>query len=195
MTLSRTNACSEVHGSKQLSQHGGWQEVSRYHTRGESEDFVAHRQKNMQTRGFTLALKPRDITRSPKQGHWWPYKKDWCSPICFQKLKRKKKEKKFISNYRNIASNVANAQCKLAFKRVKGKMSSRLETGDGEQCTNTYCADSEPIEETRGRHEGTLTDVDVISHPVQRHCWTTGWFGSHGRNLSRFESAKRGIKS
>ena len=34
----------------------------------------------------TLALKPRtDVTRSPKQGHQWPHKKDLCPP----KLKKK----------------------------------------------------------------------------------------------------------
>ena len=34
----------------------------------------------------TLALKPRgDITRSPKQGHQWPHKKDPCPPKIFKK--------------------------------------------------------------------------------------------------------------
>ena len=32
------------------------------------------------------ALKPRvDVTRSPKQGHQWPHKKDLCPPIFFLK--------------------------------------------------------------------------------------------------------------
>ena len=47
------------------------------HTRGESEYSVVCRQYNMQVRGSTLALKPRaDVTKSPKQGHQWPHKKD-----------------------------------------------------------------------------------------------------------------------
>ena len=41
----------------------------------------------MQVRESTLALKPRaDITRSPKQGHQWPYKRT----CVLQKFKKKK---------------------------------------------------------------------------------------------------------
>ena len=34
----------------------------------------------------TLVLKPRpDVTRSPKQGHQWPHKKDSCPTKIFKK--------------------------------------------------------------------------------------------------------------
>ena len=53
---------------KWLSCHAGHQEISRCHTRGEFEEFVAHTQRSTQTRESTLALKPRtDVTRGPKQ--------------------------------------------------------------------------------------------------------------------------------
>ena len=65
-----------------------------------------------------------------------------------------------------------NVMCKQRHRAalLTVKVKEAQETGDGQQCTNTYCADSETIEEPRGRHEGPLTDVDMISHPVQRHC-------------------------
>ena len=43
------------------------QEVSRCHTRGESQESIARRQPSTQARGSTLALKSRvHVTRSPK---------------------------------------------------------------------------------------------------------------------------------
>ena len=58
-----TNACSQVHGSKRLGCHTGHHEVSRSHTRGESEDSVAHKQMDSPLEEFT---------KSPKQGYQWP---------------------------------------------------------------------------------------------------------------------------
>ena len=67
--------CVQVRGSKRLDCHAGHQEVSRCRTRGECEEFGAHRQQSMQVRGSTLFLKPRaDITRSRKQGISGPTK-------------------------------------------------------------------------------------------------------------------------
>ena len=44
---------------KQPSRHAGCQEVSRCHTRGESDESIAHWWQSMRVRGFTLTLKPR----------------------------------------------------------------------------------------------------------------------------------------
>ena len=43
---------------KCLSFHATHQEVSRCHTKGESEESSAHAQRKMQVGGFTMALKP-----------------------------------------------------------------------------------------------------------------------------------------
>ena len=67
---------------KQLSCHAGYQEVSRCHTRGESEESIVYRQWSMQARESTLTLKPSsDPIRNPNQGCQWPHKKDLCLPI------------------------------------------------------------------------------------------------------------------
>ena len=66
----------QVRGSKRFDCHAGHQEVSRCRTRGECEEFSAHRQQSMQVRGSTLSLKPRaDITRSRKLAISGPTKK------------------------------------------------------------------------------------------------------------------------
>ena len=36
--------------------------------------------------GGVLALKPRDVTRSPKQGYHWLHKKDLCPPKIFENI-------------------------------------------------------------------------------------------------------------
>ena len=52
--------------------HAGCQEVTRCHTRGESEDHSSEKA----CKGSTLALKPRaDVTRSPNRGTSGPTKK------------------------------------------------------------------------------------------------------------------------
>ena len=57
--------------------HAGYQNVSRYRTRGESEDHTSEKAH----KGSTLDLKPKaDVTRSPRQGYQWPHKKDLCHP-------------------------------------------------------------------------------------------------------------------
>ena len=53
----------------------------------------------------TLALKPRgDITRSPKQGYQWPYKKDSCLLKTFKK-KKKKKTKQELEEVKSVRYN------------------------------------------------------------------------------------------
>ena len=65
------HACREA-----ISCHAGCQEVSRFHTRDESQGSISHLP--------TLALKARgDVTRIQKQGYQWPYKKDLCPPKLF----------------------------------------------------------------------------------------------------------------
>ena len=74
--------------SKRFGCHADLHTVSRWRTRGESED---HTGKKV-CKGSTLALKPRaDVTRSPKQGYQWSHKKDLYPPknlkkeeICYQ---------------------------------------------------------------------------------------------------------------
>ena len=66
---------------KRLGCHAGHQEVSRCHTRGESEESIVHRWWSMQVRESTLALKPRvDVITSSKRGYQWRHKKDLCPP-------------------------------------------------------------------------------------------------------------------
>ena len=71
------------------------QEVSRYHTRGESQGTcnITHTPPLSSNKAEpTLALKPREVTRSPKQGYQWPQEKDSCPPkINFKKNLKKKK--------------------------------------------------------------------------------------------------------
>ena len=69
-----------------FSCHASCQEVSRCHTRGESEESIAHRQWNMQARDSSWPWNPRaDVTRCPKQGYEWPHKKDLCPQKLFKK--------------------------------------------------------------------------------------------------------------
>ena len=73
LVSSTINAWSQVRGSEWVSCHDGQQEVSRCHTRGESEDSVVCRWRSVKARRSTLALKPRvDVTRSPIQEYQWP---------------------------------------------------------------------------------------------------------------------------
>ena len=76
-----------VCGRDQLSSHAGCQEVSRCSTRGESQGMcVTHAPlPSVNEVEPTLALKPWDVTRSPKQGYQWPHKKDSCPPKIFWK--------------------------------------------------------------------------------------------------------------
>ena len=48
---------------------------------------------------ITSHLKPRgDVTRSPKQGYQWPYKKDYCNTIFyFKKQKKQNKNNKTMN--------------------------------------------------------------------------------------------------
>ena len=77
---------------RRLGCHADCQEVSRCHTRGESQGMcnVTHTPPlSLNKAEPTLALKPRgDITRSPKQGYQWPYKKDSCPPKILKKRKK-----------------------------------------------------------------------------------------------------------
>ena len=71
----------QVCGSKRLSCHADLCTVSRCHTRGKSEDHTGEKA----CKGSTLVLNPRaDVTRRPKQGYQWSYKKD------FKNLKNRK---------------------------------------------------------------------------------------------------------
>ena len=74
---------------RQLGCHTGRQEVSRCHTRGESQgmcNITCMPPLSSNKAEPTLALKPRgDVTRSPKQGYQWTHKKDSCPP----KIKKK----------------------------------------------------------------------------------------------------------
>ena len=67
-----------------LNCHAGCLEVSRCHTRGESQEMCNIKRMpplSSNKAEPTLALKPRgDVTRSPKQGYQWPHKKDSCPP-------------------------------------------------------------------------------------------------------------------
>ena len=78
---------------RQLSCHASHQEVSRCHTRGESQgtcNITCTPPLSLNKAEPTLALKPRgDVTRSPKQGYQWPHRKDSCPP---KNLKKKKKK-------------------------------------------------------------------------------------------------------
>ena len=75
-----------------LGCHAGCQEVSRCSTRGESQgmcDITYTPLLSSNKAEPTLALKPRgDVTRSPKQGHQWPHKKDSCPPKIFKKKQK-----------------------------------------------------------------------------------------------------------
>ena len=67
---------------KRLGCHADFYEVSRCHTRDESEDHTSEKAR----KGSTLALKRRaDVTRSPKQGYQWPHQKDLCPTKTFFK--------------------------------------------------------------------------------------------------------------
>ena len=70
------HTCGEV-----ISCHAGHQEVSRCHTRGESQGtYITYVSAKCEYRLPTLALKPRgDITRSPKQGISGPTKRTYPS--------------------------------------------------------------------------------------------------------------------
>ena len=74
------HACSWTRASamlvhKVMDKTAGLKEVSRCHTRDESEKSVACKQTS---EGSTLALKPRaDVNRSPKEGYQWPHKNDF----------------------------------------------------------------------------------------------------------------------
>ena len=68
-----SDVSTHVRELKRPSHHAGREEVSKCSTRGESEESVACRRRSTQVRGFTLAWKSRaDITRNPKQEHYWP---------------------------------------------------------------------------------------------------------------------------
>ena len=75
---------------RRLDCHAGRQEVSRCHTRGESQgmcNITRTPPLSSNKPEPTLTLKPRgDVTRSPKQGYQWPHKKHSCPP----KIKKKK---------------------------------------------------------------------------------------------------------
>ena len=93
---------------RQLSCHTGHQEVSRCHTRGESQGTcnITHTPPLSSNKAEpTLALKPRgEVTRSPKQGYQWPQEKDSCPP----KINFKKKFKKKKKCSTNMVSRSAN---------------------------------------------------------------------------------------
>ena len=75
-----------------LGCHVGHQEVSRCHTRGESQgtcNITGTPPLSSNKAEPILALKPRgNVTRSPKQGYQWPHKKDSCTPKNFKKKKK-----------------------------------------------------------------------------------------------------------
>ena len=78
-------------GSDQL--RAGRQEVGKCSTRGESWGMyitfafakIANKAES------TLALKPREVTRNPKQGYKWPQKR-----TCVRQNLKKKKKKKVV---------------------------------------------------------------------------------------------------
>ena len=69
---------------RRLGCHAGCQEVGRCGSRGESQgtcNVTRLPPLSSNKAEPTLALKPRGhVTRSPKQGHQWPHKKDSCPP-------------------------------------------------------------------------------------------------------------------
>ena len=81
------------------------EEVSRCHTRGDSEESAACGRWSMQVREPTLALIPRvDVTRSSKREYQWPHKKHWYPPIVFSKN---------IAVLLKLFFNEANFSCEL----------------------------------------------------------------------------------
>ena len=62
MDLSPINGYNQVCGYKWLGCHAGYQEFTRYHTRGDPEKFIAWRWQSMHTIGSTLTLKPRALS-------------------------------------------------------------------------------------------------------------------------------------
>ena len=74
---SPTSVCLKECGSKWLGCHAGYQEVSRCHTRGESEEPIVKHVRERFHPGFE--------TQRRYHQNWWPHEKNWCPPNIFSK--------------------------------------------------------------------------------------------------------------